>query len=193
MPAARQASISPWSLRRVLIGLASLLIASAVAISSGANFNATSANPGTMITGGKIVVSDSLAGQSVLTVTGLAPAGSATGTVTIQNGGNVPAGFQLSIANVVDTPTTPPFSAKLILSIDDLGDPSCVSNCPAAVNLYSGPLASLGTVPLGSFAAGVAHQYRFKVTFPDSGSGGADNPYGGASTRAEFRWTATQS
>lgn len=193
MPAARPASISAVSPRRLLIGLASVLIASAVAISSGANFNATSANPGTMITGGTITVSDSLTGQSILNVTALAPGGSATGTVNIQNGGNVPAGFQLSIAHVADTPASPPFSAKLVLSVDDLGDPSCVSNCPAAVNLYSGPLAALGAVSLGNFAAGATHQYRFKVTFPNGGAGGADNPYGGASTRADFRWTATQS
>ena len=44
------ASLASASPRRLLIALASLLISSAVAVGSGANFNATSANPGTLIT-----------------------------------------------------------------------------------------------------------------------------------------------
>ena len=50
----------------------------------------------------------------------------------------------------------------------------------------------MGTLTLGTFAAGATHQYKFSVTFPDGGSNGADNAYGGATTTVDYLWTATQ-
>ena len=50
----------------------------------------------------------------------------------------------------------------------------------------------MGTVALGTFAAGAKHQYKFSVTFPDGGANGADNAYGGATTTVNYVWTATQ-
>jgi hypothetical protein len=178
--------------RRLLIALAGLMVSSAVAIGSGANFNSTSANPGTLITAGTVLVTNSLSGQSVLTVNAIKPGGSSSGTVNIRNGRNVPATFALASANLVDTPASPAFSAKLTLQVQDLGDPSCTSACPAPATVYSGSLGSMATLALGTFAAGAVHQYKFAVTWPDGGSGGADNAYGGASTRVDYRWTATQ-
>jgi spore coat-associated protein N len=186
------ASLATASPRRVLIALGALLISSAVAIGSGANFNSTSANPGSLISTGTIVVTDSLAGQSILNLSALKPGATHSGAVTITNGGDVPAGLTLAQANLVDVPASPALSTKLTLQVQDLGDPSCTISCPAAVTVYSGTLGSMGTVALGTFAAGVTHRYSFNVTFPDSGSGGADNAYGGASTTVDYRWTATQ-
>lgn len=168
------------------------MAASAVAVGSGANFNATSANPGTFISAGTIVVTDSLAGQSILNTAQMKPGGSTSGTVTIQNGGTAPAGFTLAKANLVDTPASPALSSKLTLVVQDLGDPTCSVSCPAAVTIYSGTLGSMGTLTLGTFAAGAKHQYKFTVTFPDSGPNGADNAYGGAITTVDYLWTATQ-
>jgi hypothetical protein len=178
--------------RRLLIALGGLTIASAVAVVSAANFNASSANPGTLITAGTITVTDSSPGSSILSANPMKPGGSSSGAVNIANGGNVPATFKLASANVVDTPASPPFSADLMLRVQDLGDPSCSSGCPTPVTIYSGPLGSMATKALGVFAAGATHQYKFTVTFPDGGPGGADNAYGGASTRVDYRWTATQ-
>ncbi len=168
------------------------MAASAVAIGSGANFNSTSANPGSIISAGTIVVSDSLAGQSILSVNQLKPGGSTSGTVNIKNGGTAPAGFTLAKANLVDTPASPALSSKLTLVVLDLGNPSCTTSCPAAVTMYSGALGSMGTLTLGTFAAGATHQYKFTVTFPDGGANGADNAYGGATTTVSYVWTATQ-
>ena len=64
--------------------------------------------------------------------------------------------------------------------------------CPAAVTIYSGTLGSMGALTLGTFAAGATRQYTFSVTFPDGGSNGADNAYGGAITTVDYVWTATQ-
>jgi spore coat-associated protein N len=176
----------------MLIALGGLVVATAVAVGSGANFNSTSANPGTIISAGTITVTDSLAGTSILNVSPIKPGGSASGTVNIKNGGTVPAGLTLAKANLVDTPASPALSAKLNLVVQDLGDPACTVSCPAAVTIYSGTLGSMGTIALGTFAAGATHQYTFGVTFPDGGPNGADNAYGGAKTTVNYLWTATQ-
>jgi spore coat-associated protein N len=185
-------SLATASPRRLLIALGGLVAASAVAVGSGANFNASSANPGTFISTGTIVVTDSLAGQSILAVNPIKPGGSMSATVNIQNGGSAPAGFTLATANLVNTPASPGLSTKLTLVVQDLGDPTCTVSCSAAVTMYSGVLGSMGTLTLGTFAAGAKHQYRFSVTFPDGGANGADNAYGGALTTVDYVWTATQ-
>jgi hypothetical protein len=175
-----------------VIGLGGLVIATAVAVGTGANFNATSTNPGSLIRAGAIAVTDSLPGNSILTVSPMKPGASSSATVSIANSGNVSATLSLAKANLVDVPASPQFSGKLTLVLQDLGDPTCTTTCPAPVTMYSGPLGSMGTVNLGVFAAAVTHQYRFSVAFPDGGSGGADNAYGGASTTVDYKWTATQ-
>ncbi len=188
--------ISPSSIftatpRRLLIALGALTIASAVAVGTGANFNATSANPGTIITAGTIVLTDSASGTAILTTGPMKPGGTSTGTVDIKNGGSVPATVTLAKAGLTDTPSSPPLSGKLALTIQDLGEPSCVSGCPTPVTLYSGTLGSMGTIALGSFAASAAHRYKLTVSFPE-GVNGADNSYEGANTRVDYVWTATQ-
>lgn len=178
--------------RRLVIALGALIVASAVAVGTGANFNSTSANPSTLITSGSVAVTDSLPGTSILTVSPIKPGATSNATVDIANGGNVPATLTLATLNLVDTPASPPFSAKLTLLLQDLGSPSCTPNCPTPVTMYSGSLGSMGTVALGTFPAAAAHRYKFSVTFPDGGPGGADNAYGGSFTRLDYRWTATQ-
>lgn len=178
--------------RKLLIVFGGLVISAAVAVGSGANFNATSANPGTLIQTGTIVVTDSLSGASILNLSAVKPGSTTTGAVNIQNGGNVPAGLTLAPANLVNSPASPPLSSDLTLQIQDLGNPSCTTSCPAAVTVYSGTVGAMGTLALGTYAAGATHRYTFSVTFPDGGSGGADNAYGGASTTVNYVWTATQ-
>jgi spore coat-associated protein N len=183
------ASASP---RRLLIALGALLVSAAVAVGSGANFNSTSANPATLITTGKIVVTDSVAGQSIVSLANMKPGTTTSGAVDITNGGNIPAAMTLAPTTAVNVPASPPLSAKLTLRVQDLGDPSCLTSCPAAVTVYAGTLGGMGTLTLGTFAAGATHRYTFAVTFPDGGSGGADNAYGGAATSLDYRWTATE-
>jgi hypothetical protein len=188
----RVPSVAAASPRKLLIALGGLLISVAVAVGSGANFNATSANPGSLITTGTLVITDSLAGHSILELTALKPGASSTGEVNIKNGGNVPATFTLAPSNLVNTPASPLFSSKLTLQLQDQGDPSCTVSCPPAVTLYSGTVGAMGKLALGTFAAGATHRYTFNVTFPDGGNDGADNAYGGASTTVDYLWTATQ-
>jgi spore coat-associated protein N len=185
-------SLASASPRRLLIALGALVAASAVAVGSGANFNASSANPGTLISAGTIVVTDSLAGHAILAVSPIKPGGSMSATVDVQNGGTAPAGFVLTKTNLVNTPASPGLSTKLTLIVQDLGNPACTVSCPPAVTMYSGILGSMGSLTLGTFAAGSKHQYKFSVTFPDGGANGADNAYGGALTTVSYVWTATE-
>src|ERR1700735_3456311 len=93
--------------RRLLIAFSALLIATAVAVGSGANFNSTSANPATLITTGTIVVTDSLPGHSVLNLTAMSPGSTSSGSVNITDGGNVPATFTVAPVNLVNIPSSP--------------------------------------------------------------------------------------
>lgn len=95
--------------------------------------------------------------------------------------------FSLSRANLVNSDSANPFSAKLDLVVEDLGDPSA---SPAPVQKYSGKLGAMGTLALGSLPAGAVHRYRFTVGFPDGGSGGADNAYKGDSVTVDYVWDA---
>src|SRR3984885_5901558 len=144
-------SLAAASPRKLLIALGALLISSAVAVGSGADFSSTSANPGSLITTGTIVVTDSLAGQSILTASGMKPGATSSNAVDITNGGNVPAAFTLAPANLANVPASPALSARLTLQIQDLGNPSCTVSCPPVVTVYTGALGSMGTLTLGTF------------------------------------------
>jgi hypothetical protein len=120
------------------------------------------------------------------------PGGSATGTVDIKNTGSATGTFSLAHTTAVDTPVSPGLSKKLNLTISDLGDPTCVSSCPAVVQLYTGTMFAMpATIALGTFAPAATHRYQYTVNFPDGGAGGADNAYQGASTTVEYDWSST--
>jgi spore coat-associated protein N len=177
--------------RKVMAGLVGVLAATGIAVGSGANFNSTSANPSNVFSAGSISQTNSKSGAAILTASNMKPGGSSTGTVDIKNTGSVSGAFTLSQASLTNTPASPALSAKLNVSVQDLGDPSCSSSCPAPATVYTGTLAGMGTIALGTFAANEQHRYQFTVSFPDGGSGGADNGYQGSQTSVEYDFTAT--
>jgi hypothetical protein len=188
----RLKSLWTASPRTILVALAGLMVAAAVAVGSGANFNSTSANPSNVFTAGTISHSNSKANAAILTAANLVPGNTATGTVDIKNTGSATGTFTLAHTVAVDTPASPGFSKKLTLVVSDLGNPECVSSCPAVVVLYTGLMSAMpSTIALGTFAPAATHRYQFTVTFPDSGTGGADNAYQGASTSVEYAWSST--
>ncbi len=102
---------------------------------------------------------------------------------TSRTGATSPPPSRWRQVNLANTPASiRRFRASSTLQVKDLGDPACTVSCPAPVTVYSGTLGSMGTLALGTFAAGATHHYTFSVTFPDGGSNGADNAYGGAAT-----------
>ena len=178
--------------RKVLGAFTVLMLAAAIAVGSGANFNSTSANPSNVFSAGTVAHSNSKANAAILTASNMVPGGSATGTVDIKNTGNVTGNFSLTHTSPVDTPASPGLSKKLTLTIEDLGDPNCTTGCPAPSQVYSGTMNAMpASTSLGAFPASAAHRYQFTVNFPDSGGGGADNAYQGASTTVEYDWAST--
>lgn len=181
-----------WSAspRKVMAGLFALLAATGIAVGSGANFNSASANPSNTFSGGTLSQSNSKSNEAILTASGLKPGDTANGTVDIANTGSVAGAFTLTKSTPVDTPSSANLSGKLTVKVEDLGDPTCTVSCPAAVSVYNGNIKDMGAITLGNFAASAKHRYKFTVTFPDGGTGGADNTYQGASTTVGYTFTA---
>jgi spore coat-associated protein N len=188
----RMSTLWKASPRKVLLAFAGLMVAAAIAVGSGANFNSTSANPSNVFTAGSIAHSNSKANAAIFTASNMVPGGSTTGTVDIKNTGSATGTFTLTHGTPVDVPASPGLSKKLNVTISDLGDPNCTTSCPAAVQVYTGTMFAMpATTSLGTFAANVTHRYQFTVNFPDSGTGGADNTYQSASTTVEYDWAST--
>jgi spore coat-associated protein N len=178
--------------RKVLLAFSGLMLAAALAVGSGANFNSTSANPSNVFTAGTISHSNSKTGAAILTVANIVPGGSVVGTVDIKNTGTASGQFTLTPKAPVDTPASPGLSKKLNLTIMDLGDPTCVTSCPAAYQIYTGTVFAIpATIALDRSAVGQTDRYQFTVSFPDGGLNGADNAYQGASTSVEYDWSST--
>lgn len=175
--------------RRLLFSLAALLLATALAAGSGANFTAVSANRGNVIEAGIVAFTTSATGSAAFTVGALAPGHSDTDTVDLANTGDLTAAFTLTASSLVDRPASPALSGKLDLVVKDLGDPACASACPDPVTRWSGKLGSLSSASLGSWAAGARHRIAFVVSMPDGGSG-AEDAYQGASSTIDLTWTA---
>ena len=185
---------SGWhaSPRKILASLGVVLLGAGGVLASGASFTSTSGNRANVITAGILSQTNSASHQAVLSAANMAPGASANGSLDITNSGDVPARMVLRLAGKQDTPPSPPLSAKLQLVVDDLGNPSCTSSCPAAITKYSGALGAMPGVSLGILAPTAKHRYRFRVTYPDGGAGGADNAYAGATTTVDFAWEADQ-
>lgn len=177
--------------RRILVALGVLLLAGAFAAGSGANFKAASSNPGSIITAGIVKLTNTKNGSAILTVSSLVPGHSASATADMTNSGDVASDLSLLAGAVTDTPASPALSAKLDLVVADLGDPACVSSCPAPVTIYSGKLGALTQSPIGLLAPQATHRVRFTVSFPDGGAG-ADNAYQLAQSVVTITWTLAQ-
>ena len=176
--------------RKIMAALFAVLAATALAVGSGANFNSTSANPSNVLSAGTMSQSNSKAGAAILTADHLKPGDSTNGTVDIQNTGDVNGTFTLLQSSVVDLPASPAFSQLLTLKVEDLGDPACVSSCPAVATVYLGNVSDMASLPLGTYAAGDTHRYRFTATFPN-GTATHDNPYAGAVTTVGYSFEST--
>jgi spore coat-associated protein N len=177
--------------RRTLGVLAAVLLATAIAIGSGATFTAQSSNPNNSFATGTLTMSNSLANAAILTASNMKPGDSATGTLDIQNTGSLSGTYSLSRSALTDSDNSNPLSAKLDLVVKDCGDfssgtPTCDAGDPVK---YTGTLAAMSSAAsLGTFAANEKHRYQFTVTL----NSGAGSVYEGATSTATFQWDATQ-
>jgi spore coat-associated protein N len=160
---------------QVLATLAGVLVALSVVVGSGASFTAQSANPSNVFSAGTLAMSNTPTGMSA-TISNMVPGDSHAGTVVIKNTGTVQGHFFLEPVNIAADALN--FADELQLVVAE-----------GATTIYTGPLSGLGQKDLGTWAAGDAHTYSFTVSFPDTGVG-LENAFMGASTTADFNWTA---
>ena len=178
--------------RRTLAALATVLVAVGVTAASGADFNATSANPTNTFATGTLSISNTKANAAVLTISGMKPGDPAgTGQVDIGNSGTLSGAFTLTRGTPDDSDTSNPLSGKLNLTVVDCGA-FVAGNPPACgdvddVNRYTGTIAGMTTArTLGTFAGGEKHRYEFSVSVDTS----AGNAYQGDTSDVEFDWNA---
>ncbi len=180
---------------QVLLTLAVLVLVVGGVLASGANFTATSANPGNMFTAGSLTIgnykSDGTTnneGQAIasLTAANMKPGDSTSGTAVIKNTGSIAGTFTLSgTMNASAGTYLAAFASDLQLTVVEDG----------ATTLVNGvPLTSALTTPisLGSWNSGVSHTFLFTVKFPN-GTSANDNPFMGKSATIDIAWNAVQS
>jgi hypothetical protein len=175
--------------RLTVATLAGALSAIAVVVASGGSEKSSDFSPAAALRAtGPLSIGNSREGSAVLSASGMAPGQSQTGVVDIQNASSMHATFALAQSNVTGTV----LAGSLSLSVVDCGTfagataPTCDTGDP---QVYSGALNGLPSTPLGSFAAGVTHRYRFAVAFPN-GTPAHDNPLQGLSASVQFDWSA---
>ena len=172
---------------QVLATLTGVIMAVAVVVGSGASFTASSANPSNVFSTGTLAMSNTPSGMSV-TVTNMVPGDQHTGSVTIENTGDVQGHFYLEAANVTANSDSDIAGYLDLLVTDEKG-----------AKVYDGKLSKLPQEDLKIWAAGDNHTYTFQVSFPDAGRSdksidgagpvGLDNQYMGATTTVDFNWT----
>ena len=187
--------------RSVLGAAAALTVAGAVVVGSGASFTSVSANPGNAFTAGTLTHLNSKAGALIVTASNMKPGDTATvGVVDITNNATLPSTFSLSKTLTTNTPGANggALGAILNVKIDDCGVPEAGVLCttPNATVPYDGGVTSMGTISLGTFAAGAAKRYRFTVSFPDGGlpatATTGDNAFQGSLATVKYDWSGTQ-
>lgn len=170
---------------RLVAALFALMLAAAMAVGSGANFNATSANPGNIVTAGILSHKNYDDGLAVLDVSNIKPGETRWGSVKLENTGNVDGVFSVSASQAGhDEPAgKQPILPQLTFALVDQATNNVI---------VSGPLASLSSVPLGTWAPNVSHTYVVRVTMANTaGANGQDNKYMGSSVEVDLNWEST--
>lgn len=186
--------------RRTLAALGLALAASSVAVGSGADFSAGTANPSNVFSAGTLTMSNSAAGAAIFSPSNMKPgAPDQTGTVDIQNTGSLAGSFSLSRDSVSVTDAGTPEDAagmdhKIVLTVVDCGKftngqpPSCSASATTTVVDHV-PLSDVTqAVELGTFSPQEEHRYQFAAHL----DGSADNTYQGDSVSTRFLWNAVQ-
>jgi hypothetical protein len=185
--------------KRTVAALATGLAAVGVAVGSGADFSARSANPSNTFVAGSLEIDNSREGVAVFAPQNMVPgAPPKTGTVDIENSGSIAGTFTLSRDRLASAdagdPNPEPFAQKVNLTIVDCGayDGSTPPACGDAgdVTVYDhASLAEMSSrLELGRFGAGEKHRYHFAAELDSS----AGPEYEADSASARFVWDAVQ-
>ena len=170
--------------RRTLAALAVVLAAVGITVGSGANFQASSANPSNTFSTGTLTVANTQSGF-IFSAANLKPGDARSQIVGITNTGTLPGVFTVKSANVTDAAN---LLGQIDLTVDDCGTSATCAG--TATNKYTGKASGLTTaVNLGTFAGSEQHYYRFNATL----NAATDNTFQGKTATADITWSAVQS
>jgi hypothetical protein len=192
--------------KRTLGALALGLCAVGVAIGSGADFSAQTANPSNTFSAGSLSMDNSKNGAAIFSPTNMKPGGPAqTGILDIKNTGSIDGAFTLSRDQLTNSdsgaPNPAPFASKVDLWVVDCGKhtinngpygpepvtPSCGDADDST--LYNGTLAGQNTaLALGTYHPGEQHRYWFGASLDSS----AGNEYTGDGASARYVFDAVE-
>jgi len=172
--------------------LLSLAAVCAAAVAWAGSGSAERAQPSAVLTQstGDLHVTNSQDGHAIFRATGLAPGGSVSGTVRLQNSGSLPGDLTLAQSDVQDQPGANGGRLSDVVRLD-------VSDVTAggSVPVFAGRLAGFGSRSLGALGPAESRTFRFTATLPDGGlppsAGGGDNAFAGSGLTARYAWTAT--
>jgi hypothetical protein len=187
---------------RTLGALALGLCAVGLAVGSGADFTARTANPSNVFSAGAISMQNSKDGTAILNATGMKPGGAAkTGIVDIENTGSMSGRFTLTRDQLTNTDVNGDnpiqFAAKVVVGVVDCGKfttggpvptpPTCGDQDDRTLML--GPLSIQNSpIELGDYDAGEKHRYRFEASLDQS----AGTEFSGDSSSARYVFDAKQ-
>ncbi|HKO39306.1 MAG TPA: hypothetical protein VJU14_13155, partial [Solirubrobacterales bacterium] len=140
---------------------------------------------------GSMALTNSDGEGAIFSLADIAPGSTGAGEVTIGNGGTAPGTLALASTGLSDDPGRYGglLSQRLALRIEDVSSGT-------AEEVYSGGLATMPELELGTLADGESRTYRFLVTMLDGGAPSSpfvdDNLYQQASTGIGYRWTLTE-
>jgi spore coat-associated protein N len=171
--------------------LAALLVGAATLQAAIGSERATTAPLALTSANGSMSLSNSKDGAAIFTLANIGPGNSGDGEVTVSNSGDAPGSLALSSLEPSDLPGRYGglLSERLLLRLEDVGS-------GAALVLYSGQLAAMPELPLGTLAVGESRTYRFVVAMIDGGPPASpytdDNVYQRASAGIGYEWTLTE-
>lgn len=157
---------------KLLAPLATVAVAGAVAVGSGATFTSQTVDT-VAVTAGTLKLTSS--GSANLTLENMKPGETRSGTFTIKNEGSLPAKLTVSKSDVTNT-----FATNGVLSVKVKDASGTVVHQGSFDQLLSTPIAS------GDLDAGASRSYTFDVTLGQN----ASNADQGKTASAKITWAA---
>jgi spore coat-associated protein N len=177
--------------RRTIGVLAAALAAIGVAIGSGAAFSSQSENPGNLFTAGVLKQANSKNGSAIATLDKILPGQEQSGSVTISNDGNVPAGIKFTRENTQNAAGSDQEACSGVdggsAACSPLGDALRVEVKEGSTVLYDDLAKNLSLADF-TLGTGASRTLSFRFYLP-SGTG---NAFQGGTYEAKYTFDASQ-
>ncbi|HEY3491863.1 MAG TPA: hypothetical protein VGK43_02855 [Solirubrobacterales bacterium] len=140
---------------------------------------------------GSMALTDSKGEGAIFDLDNLAPGTSGAGEVTITNSGTAPGALSLASTGLSDDLGRygGTLSQRLVLRVEEITSGSFEE-------VFSGGIAAMPQLQLGTLATGQSRTYRFTVSMLDGGAPSSpfvdDNVYQEAGAGIAYRWTLTE-